>query len=176
MRLSFAVIVLVVSLLSACGTEGLSSTSPVIEVLPLALDFGPVPTGLEVSLPVQVRNLGKGTLELRPPRVDSADFGISPATVSIPGGERIDVDLTFKPTTEGLLTGVVRLFNNSSNDADVAIAVSGVGIPRTVCVECNTPTPIWITRRKHALATHLVQGQPPALPPPHCWHCGGARH
>ena len=86
-----------------------------------------------------MRNLGKGTLELSAARVEGSVFSGNTAMVSIPSGERVDVDLAFKPTTEGSLTGVVHLLNNSSNDADVAIAVSGLGTPRTVCTECSSP-------------------------------------
>ena len=48
-----------------CGRQGIDTSTPVIDVQPLALDFGPVPTGLNVSLPVQVRNLGRVKLTLQ---------------------------------------------------------------------------------------------------------------
>ena len=49
------------------------------------------------------------------------------------------IELSFLPIAEGLRNGVVHLINNSVNDADVAMVVTGQGIPRLVCAECNAP-------------------------------------
>ena len=43
MRSAFFVIALA---LSSCGREAISTTAPVIDVQPLALDFGPIPVGI----------------------------------------------------------------------------------------------------------------------------------
>ncbi len=134
-----ASLLLTLVLSTSCDRGGLSATDPVIDVQPLALDFGPVPTGLTVTLPVQVRNTGKSTLVLQASTSNSVDFAGNPAVVEISAGDRVSLDVTFAPSTEGTRDGVVHLVNNSSNDEDVALTVTGQGIPRLVCVECNAP-------------------------------------
>ncbi|MDP1821709.1 MAG: hypothetical protein Q8L48_00625 [Archangium sp.] len=134
-----AALLLIVLALTSCGREMVSSTAPNIEVQPLALDFGPIPVGIRVSLPVQVRNLGRSALVLQPVTVEGADFAGPTEVTTIAAGERQTVELSFMPTIEGVRDGVVHLINNSTNDPDVAIVVTGQGIPRLVCAECNAP-------------------------------------
>ncbi len=129
---------LALAVLASCGREAISTTAPTIDVQPLALDFGPVPTGLKVSLPVQVRNLGKNPLTLQRATVEG-DFEGNTDVVTIAAGDKASIDISFAPTMEGTRDGVVHLINNSANDADVALVVTGVGIARVVCAECNTP-------------------------------------
>ncbi len=137
MRASLSFLSLVV--LVSCGRETISTTAPSIDVQPLALDFGPIPNGLKVSLPVQVRNLGKSDLVISNVTVENADFSGPMQTITIAGGDKVSIDLSFQPSMEGTRDGVVHLINNSTNDSDVAIVVTGVGTPRLVCVECNAP-------------------------------------
>lgn len=125
--------------LVSCARESISTTEPTIEVQPLALDFGPIPVGIQVSLPVQVRNLGKSALVVSPVTVEGTDFAGPTTETTIGAGDRVTIELSFLPTAEGLRNGVVHLINNSVNDADVAIVVTGQGIPRLVCAECNAP-------------------------------------
>ncbi|MDP3154745.1 MAG: choice-of-anchor D domain-containing protein [Archangium sp.] len=134
-----AISCLVFLALVSCARESISTTEPNIEVQPLALDFGPIPVGLQVSLPVQVRNLGKSALVLSPVTVEGADFAGPTTETTIGAGERQTIELSFLPTAEGLRNGVVHLINNSVNDTDVALVVTGQGIPRLVCAECNAP-------------------------------------
>jgi Abnormal spindle-like microcephaly-assoc'd, ASPM-SPD-2-Hydin len=135
MRLSALVCALV---FVACGRQGIDSNAPVIDVQPLALDFGPVPTGLKVSVPVQVRNVGKFKMTLQKATA-TGDFAGNDAVVEVQPGERVAVDISFAPTLDGQRDGVVHLINDSSNDPDVEIVVTGVGIPRLVCADCSAP-------------------------------------
>lgn len=123
----------------SCGRETLSNASPRIEVQPLAVDFGPIPVGIQVSVSVVVRNVGRGELVLQPATVEGIDFGGNTESITLAGGENRQVDLTFRPTVEGQREGVVHLINNSENDTDVAVVVTGQGIPRLVCADCNSP-------------------------------------
>lgn len=125
--------------LVSCGREGISTTAPVIDVQPLAVDFGPIPVGIKVSLPVQVRNLGKSALVLQPATVEGTDFSGPVDSITIGAGDRQSVEVSFLPTVEGVRNGTVHLINNSNNDTDVALVVTGQGIPRLVCAECNAP-------------------------------------
>ena len=123
----------------SCRPTGLSPTAPTIEVAPLALDFGPVPVGIAVSLPVQVRNLGKNELVLQPTTSDAADFAGPATELRVGAGQRVSIDVAFWPTVEGLRSGTVHLASNAENDPDVALPVTGQGIVRLVCTECNAP-------------------------------------
>jgi hypothetical protein len=141
--------------LLACDRGNVSAAEPTIEVQPLALDFGPVPMGLRVSLPVQVRNLGRSTLVLQPATSSDAQFSGNEAVVEVGAGERATVEVTFLPSGEAVHTAEVHLLNNSVNDADVAIAVTGQGTARLVCAECNTPPDSYC-----ASGTLLISYQP----------------
>ena len=85
MRAAFVLTLLV---LSSCTRETLVNENPTIEVLPLALDFGPIPVGIQVSLPLQVRNLGKQELVLQPVTVEGADFSGPTEVVTLRSGEQ----------------------------------------------------------------------------------------
>lgn len=151
----FGVIAVMVAFSFGCERSSLIGTAPFIEVEPLALDFGPVPVGLPVSLSVQVRNLGKSTLVLQPAVVDAADYSGPTQVFELEGGERRAVDIVFQPTVEGLRQGVVHLQSNAENAADVSIPVTGLGVPRLVCVECDMPPTSYC-----ASTTTLINFQP----------------
>jgi hypothetical protein len=131
-------VVLSLAVLS-CGRETVSNAAPRIDVQPLAFDFGPVPVGIEVSASVTVRNTGRGDLVLQPAVVEGVDFGANAEAITLAGGQTIQLDLTFRPTSEGLREGVVKLANNSENDSQVDLVVTGQGIPRLVCADCSMP-------------------------------------
>lgn len=150
-----ALLLLALLSLVACDRGGVSAAEPTIEVQPLALDFGPVPVGLRVSLPVQVRNLGRNPLVLQAATASDAQFTANEAVVEVGAGERVTVEVTYLPAGEGVHQGEVHLLNNSVNDADVAIAVTGQGTARLVCAACNTPPDSYC-----ASSTLLITYQP----------------
>jgi hypothetical protein len=135
-----ALLVVVTSLaVLSCGREGFSNAKPNIDVQQLAVDFGPVPVGIEVSASVVIRNQGRAELVLDPAVIEGMDFGANTESVTIPGGSSAQLDITFRPSVEGLRDGKVKLSNNSENDSQVDLVVTGQGIPRLVCADCNSP-------------------------------------
>jgi hypothetical protein len=132
---------LLLLLLFACSDDPLSSAAATIEVKPLALDFGPVPLGLPVSLQLEVRNLGRQELLLQPMTPSLPDYAGLTSALKLAAGERQVLAITFTPTVTGERTGVVRLPSNAGNDPDLTIAVTGQGTPRLVCADCSSPPP-----------------------------------
>jgi hypothetical protein len=139
-------------LLLSCGGDTLSSAAATIKVQPLALDFGPVPVGLPVSLELEVRNLGRQQLVLQPMKPSLPDYAGSTSVLQLAAGERQAVEITFTPSLAGERTGVVRLPSNAGNDPELVIAVTGQGTPRLVCSDCNSPPPSYCASKRVLIA------------------------
>lgn len=135
-------VALVVSLAWAsgcnCGKSGLTNNAPYIEVDPLALDFGPVPVGLEANRTLEVRNMGLQEMRVEPVTPDG-DFRGPSAQFSVSAGGRQFIEVSFLPTVEGQRSGVIHLRSDAENSSDVTIPVTGIGIPRVVCGDCSSP-------------------------------------
>lgn len=151
MKLSFVFVVLVVTASCQCGSPNLINKGAYIEAEPLALDFGPVPVSLSGTLPIKIRNLGQKDLIVEPAEFDSVDYAGPTESVRLTPGENRDIEIAFLPTTEGARNAVLHLVNNSENDHDVAIQLTGIGVPTLSCGNCNMPPPNYC-----ASATTLV--------------------
>ena len=126
-------------LLASCHGDQTKSAVPIIEVDPLALEFGPVPVGLEVRLSVKVRNVGKQELTLRSVTSDAAAYRAIDPPATVAAGDSARFEVAFAPTAEGATTGTLHLANDSDNTTDAKVTLDGQGIPRLVCTACNTP-------------------------------------
>lgn len=125
--------------LCACQPKPLSSNSPWVEAEPLALDFGPIPVGLTVTLPVVLKNTGRYELVVDPAQSDLSMFTGPTTALHLDVGERRAVDIGFTPAEVGVHTSVVHLRSNAANDPDLGLAVTGQGTPRLVCAACDSP-------------------------------------
>ena len=130
-------------------TVALSGTGvevPVPEIManPSAIEFGEVQIhvpGEESSLvtrPVTVRNTGTADLILTAIRVDSSQGNefqlLRPPTLPltiIPGGG-VTLDVQYRPTILGSVTGAVRIRSNTVHLEDLTIALSGTGVDTRV--------------------------------------------
>ncbi|HEY7710282.1 MAG TPA: choice-of-anchor D domain-containing protein, partial [Candidatus Entotheonella sp.] len=104
-----------------------------IEVLPTALDFGEVELGQDLTLSVEIRNVGDADLELisvtLPAGIDTEFIlGDIPERVA-PGGIAV-IEVTYQPTALGpVVGGSLQLQSNAVNTPNVSVSLSGTGVP-----------------------------------------------
>jgi hypothetical protein len=104
-----------------------------IEVLPTALDFGEVALGQDLTLSVEIRNVGDADLELisvtLPAGIDTEFIlGDIPERVA-PGGIAV-IEVTYQPTALGpVVGGSLQLQSNAVNTSNVSVSLSGTGVP-----------------------------------------------
>lgn len=121
-----------------CGTSVRSLTA-LIEIEPASLDFGPVPVGIAVALPVEIRNTGEAPLRLQPPTVEGNEFETASEAMTIAPNQSLNINVVFTPSATGTRTGLIHVRSDASNRAEVSIPVTGLGIASTVCGDCSSP-------------------------------------
>jgi hypothetical protein len=125
----------------ACSSEPrLVPARPLLDVQPLALDFGPVPVGLPSSLTLRLRNRGPVALTLRAVTVAGAGFSVAPVA-RVEAAQTIDLEVRFTPQTEGTIDGSVTFASDAEGNPEQRVTLQGIGVPRRVCADCNMPPP-----------------------------------
>ena len=78
---------------------------------------------------VVVTNSGTGTLKLTGIAVTGAGFSVTPATLDVAEGLTGNIDVTFAPTSPGLVNGNLTFTSNKvGSDASASIPVKGYGV------------------------------------------------
>ncbi|MCB2198636.1 choice-of-anchor D domain-containing protein [bacterium] len=90
-------------------------------------DFGEVTVGEEVPWNTTVQNVGDEELVISQITTDNASFTTS-GPVNIPAQSSATVTITFSPTESGELSGTITLTSNDPDEAEVTIAVNGIGV------------------------------------------------
>lgn len=150
----------------ACGNP--PGVTPVLDVSPPAVDFGPVPVGATTpDLTLTLSNAGAGRLCLDAPRLDPllspqlADFTLDVSDCAPrPGGDRTVLDvgrpsctarLRFSPTDPGTRRAVLRVTSSDPARPTVDVAVSGLGqagvLRPTSNPFCPNATPVTVGGR-----------------------------
>lgn len=114
--------------IAGCDRPGLTELSPQINVKPMAVDFGPTLVGSSGVQTVEVQNLGQKALALEPSTSSNAEFEGPAGNANISPGGKLLINIAFSPSQEGMRDGVIHLLSNAGNDADVEVAVTGIGI------------------------------------------------
>jgi len=103
-----------------------------IEVLPAALDFGEVELGQDLTLSVEIRNVGDADLELisvtLPAGIDT-EFILGDIPERVAPGDIAVIDVTYQPTALEPVVGSLQLQSNAVNTPNVNVSLSGTGIP-----------------------------------------------
>lgn len=106
-----------------------SACAAVIEVSPMAIDFGYVDVGDELIEVVTLTNMGCGALQLSDIQGSGAAFSISAVgSVLIPPGSSTTFTVTFAPTDATTHTGTVTIESNDPLAPAVDVALSGGGL------------------------------------------------
>jgi hypothetical protein len=109
------------------GDNGLSRVFPEIEVSPLMLDFGDVPTGATKHLSVTVKNIGTARLDIA--NADTtAPFGSKVLAPEIAPGGSAELDVFYTPQGEDPATGTLIIVSNADQNPMVTVSLAGRGI------------------------------------------------
>lgn len=112
-----------VFLASACTGPAVVSAGSAEIATADTLDFGPTALNFSRIKPLTVTNRGRvaKTVEL----LATPPF-FAPASIDVPGGSEVDVQLTFRPTVEGAASGTVTLEGH-------VVALTGTGVRPLTC-------------------------------------------
>jgi PKD repeat protein len=124
---------------STNAVTGTGLTPGQLGVSPVALDFGPVPTGTSTQGVFLVTNSGGTTVSNGTAAVTGGPFTIlSGNSFSLPGGASTNVIISFTPVTVNTFTNAVII--NSANGGRFTNRVSGSGAIIPVAAFSGTPT------------------------------------
>ncbi len=114
-------------------TFALSANLPILEIKPVAYNFGAVALGAGTSKTFIVRNIGTLELEVSTLNVstgDSADFTINSgfAPFNLLSGDSQEVEISFSPASEGEKNTLLRLESNDASNNPMGVTLTGTGI------------------------------------------------
>jgi hypothetical protein len=107
--------------------------APDIDVSPTSHDFGTVPVNTSAMQSFRVRNLGPGTLHVTGVDLAGADslvFAITSGANSftLSPGDSSFVSVTFRPSTAGPKTAVLRLRSDDPDESTLDVRLNGAGL------------------------------------------------
>jgi photosystem II stability/assembly factor-like uncharacterized protein len=101
---------------------------PLIEVAPLALDFGDVAAGGAATEAVVVTNTGTGLLQLGAISTGTAHFTEGRDALNLAAGDADTIGVTFRPAGVAGYADTLTLAGNAWNAATVKVPLAGAGI------------------------------------------------
>jgi uncharacterized membrane protein len=115
---------------SLTGT-GVAALQPQITVTPSEVDFGNVPVGQPRTRQVTVTNTGTADLTLTGLTVSGSaalTLGTAPTLpASLAPQMMATVEVEYRPSTAGTVTGTLQVSSNASNTPQVTISLTGTG-------------------------------------------------
>jgi uncharacterized membrane protein len=114
--------------------KGVAAAVSQISVTPTRLDFREVTVGQDQTLAVTIRNSGTADLTLSRLVVEgdaSAAFAVQNApTLPVPmaPGATVAVQLRYRPSTAGTVTGTLRVDSNANNTPRATVSLNGTGV------------------------------------------------
>jgi hypothetical protein len=113
-------------------------SGPAISVTPLALDFGAVEMGTNMTLMMRIRNEGDGDLTVSQLTVSgSADFSLiqalSTSSITVAPGSFEDVPVNYAPEDTGDDAGILEIVSNDLDTSPLSVNLAGTGYqPRSL--------------------------------------------
>jgi len=99
---------------------------PEISVSADSLNFGSVYIGSDSMQTIAISNIGNGTLTANA-YTNTDEFSVYPTTFNIEPGETLDVEITFSPTYEGIISDTLIILSNDPENPEVSISLTGKG-------------------------------------------------
>ena len=99
---------------------------PEISISVDSLNFGTVYIGLDSLLTLSVSNLGNGTLTADA-CTNTSEFTVYPANFNLEPTETIDIEITFAPIYEGVITDTLVISSNDPENPEVQVELIGKG-------------------------------------------------
>jgi len=121
---------------SDIGALPLLQEITIIGVSQASVDFGEVTVGTDSTYSITITALGTlDDLEVTDIFVDGDGFSVSPAYLFITIGQSQDIEITFTPSSNIEYSGSLTLINNSENDGEYVVSLTGTGyIPPNISV------------------------------------------
>ena len=110
-----------------CAPLSAPLSAPELQVSKFVLDLGAVEIGGTASSSFYISNIGNEDLVVSSISAGSAEFSVTPESVTIPPGGKQDIIVSFKPDGQGLFNSSIMITNNDSDEGSRSIKVSGVG-------------------------------------------------
>jgi hypothetical protein len=100
-------------------------------MLPAALAFGEVELGQDLTLSVEIRNVGDADLELSSVTIAAGidpEFILGDIPEPVAPGDIAFIDVTYQPTELGPAIGSLQLQSNAVNTPNVSVTLNGTGV------------------------------------------------
>ena len=115
--------------------------APDIVVTPVSLDYSLVYIGASVTDTLVVSNQGSGVLGVNNITSDNANYSVDITSFNLYPGENQEIQVTFAPTSEGVISGNLTIESNDPDEPTVVIALQGEGAqPPDISVSTDTLT------------------------------------
>ena len=127
---------------SGCDREVyVRQSGSMITVNPSLLDFGQVPKGLVVTQTVEVLNPGQKALVISQTDLNDENnvFMVTVPQEQVAQSDSMAISVTFSPTEIKTYEATYTISSDAENDKLTLIAITGAGIPDTLCGDCTTP-------------------------------------
>lgn len=118
---------------------------PDIAVSPLTVDFGQIAIGTAGKKRVLIENTGYSPLMITEIIGDTAmtgAFSVDKNMLGINMGDAEVLEISFAPTSEGLLESEVSIINDDADESDVRVVIRGTGVALPPCMYTMQPTSI----------------------------------
>ncbi len=124
---------------------------PMIDISEESIDFGTQMIGDETIDTLVVSNLGTGELEVTDITNSVDDFSLNITNFTLLTGESQELEITFAPSSEGIISDTLHIHSNDPNDPELLVTLNGVGedssnvnedlLPRVTNIYQNYPNP-----------------------------------
>ena len=99
---------------------------PVISISVDSLNFGTVYIGEDSTKTITVSNMGNGILEVELSN-STNEFSVYPESFSLEPGETLNVQITFTPIYEGVITDTLVISSNDPENPEIQVELIGKG-------------------------------------------------
>src|SRR5688572_23539178 len=111
----------------ACEKDQVQQLTPILEVSPLALDFGEVVIGASITQVIEVRNKGEAPLSFETAVLSGdTDFSLQYQATAIPPSGKTEIRVTILPLSIGDKTATVRVNGKDVESQEVTLRAVAV--------------------------------------------------
>ncbi|WP_089717933.1 choice-of-anchor D domain-containing protein [Candidatus Entotheonella palauensis] len=135
--------------------------APEITLSPDELNFNGVPVGSSRTIPVTALNTGTAALEISAITIEGADFALGAvvAPVTLQPNDTLTFDVIYQPSSPGEASGVVRVSNNSADNPQAEILLSGSGTVPEISVDPDAINFGRIVLEQRAVETVIISNE-----------------
>lgn len=103
-----------------------AGSGPFLWVEPTSVDFGEVEVGTSVNETLWAYNIGADPVNVTNISITHPDFTVVPSTANIPGGDSVEVTLTYTASGMDTLSGLILGFQSNGGNRDIEVSALGI--------------------------------------------------